>query len=105
MRFSEALGLRASSKPQVHQALSGVVLVVGGKGRGYANIRFGEEMVRRVGQDMPQGIGPENPAYLKAMQMGERWKILAIYVTEKSGVVLAEFPTKPDWLKPRYHAV
>jgi hypothetical protein len=92
----------AGSPPQEHPALSGVVIMVTPQGKGYAYVHFEEELVTRVGKAMPQGIGPDNPAYLKAMQIGERWQLLAVYVDgplTARGVFLEEFPTRPEWLK------
>jgi len=101
MKFSQITGIRAGRRPEVNDSLSGVVLVQSKLGRGHAFIRFKQELVKRVGKYLPQGCGPENPAYLKAIQAGKRWRIFAMYIGRTRGVLLAEFTGKPQWLQER----
>lgn len=80
--------------------MSGVVLVAGEWGKGYAYVRFNEDTVTRVGQLMPQGVGPEHPAYLKAIQLptGE-WRVFIMYLGNERGVLVYQGKEKPEWLK------
>ena len=104
MKFSQATGIRPGRKPEVHPSLSGVVLVQGAEGRGYAFVHFNEELVTRVGKALPFGINPENPAYLKILHIGEKWKVFAQYFERTQGALLAELDVQPEWLKVQYPA-
>lgn len=100
MRCASALsGLRETTRPVEHDSLAGVVLVTGEWGRGYAYIRFGEDTVTKIGKLMPQGVGPEHPAYLKAIQAptGD-WRVFAMYLGNEKGVLLQHTKEKPEWL-------
>lgn len=93
-------GIRAARKPQQHPALAGVVYVVDNQGKGSCRIRFSDDLAAAVGMALPEGISPEHPAFLKAMEFaGGVWKIYAMYVREERGVVLYETPVKPVWIK------
>lgn len=99
MRFAKDTGIRASRKPQLHSSLSGVVIVNSEQGRGCAFIKFDEKLVRQIGEKMPQGVGPANPAFLKVIQMGALWRIYAMYLRKTRGVLLSQTTEKPEWLE------
>ena len=100
-RYAYALrSLRGAASPAQHDSLSGVVVVAGEWGKGYAHIRFDEDTVTRIGQVMPQGVGPEHPVYLKAIQAptGD-WRVFAMYLGNERRVLLYHEKEKPQWLK------
>lgn len=92
--------LRPSKNPQQHPCLAGVVQIIDTEGRGYCHIQFNEAAVTRIGALMPQGLGPEHPAYLKAIQgpRPDQWRVLCIYFGNERGVLLYTGREKPTWI-------
>jgi hypothetical protein len=91
--------LRSASAPEVDERFSGVVYILDEGGKGYAYVRFSAEFVRAVGKEMPRGVSPDSPGYLKVMRTANgAWKVFALYVGEEEGVLLCEVKDRPLWL-------
>lgn len=100
-REKKKYGLRSAYQPQQGYPVAGNVLVADMDGKGYAAVRFEEELVRAVGKALPMGVGPANPAYLKVLHVHRKdaWRVYAFYFDSSHGVLLWETKGKPDWLK------
>lgn len=95
----KSFGIRPARKPQRHEYLAGVVVVLDGEGRGTVYIRFSEALVDAVGKQMPQGVGPEHRCYLKIRKgRGDAWTMYAFYLEEYKGVILWRYKSRPEWL-------
>lgn len=91
--------LLPARKPQHGYPLAGVVLVTGGKVRGYTYVKFPERTVREVGAMLPYGVSPDNPAYLALTQWPTgKWRLYARYIDEGIGVLLVEYEHRPEWV-------
>lgn len=92
--------MRKTNKPQVGFHLSGVVKCIDRGGYGYTYIGFDESLVDAVAKVLPQGVGPDNQAYLYVVAKqfgGMRYYVYARYVgTEKSHLLWME-TQKPEW--------
>ena len=95
-------GLRSSgNRLSKHSPLARTVMVSDEQGKGYAYIQFDEAFIEAVGKAMPMGIGPQQPAYLRAVADLEgdgAWTIFGVAIGEGSGVPLVRYQTKPAWL-------
>lgn len=100
-KYRESFGVRAARTPQTNSNVSGVVLVVDSLGKGYAYIRFPYTFDRVVGKAMPHGVGPEDQAYLKVLEVVEsgEWRVFAHYIDESKGRLLWRSDSQPNWLK------
>ena len=101
MRELKKYRLRPSRRPKKHDLLSGVVRVQGLKGPGYAAFSFDESFVDAVGKELPHGLMPSNPAYLKFLYMPgyNIWRLFAMYLREERGTLLWETPQLPPWVQ------
>lgn len=100
MQERKKYGLRPARTPQAHKLLSGVVLVLDRQGKGTAYIHFDQSFVDAVGAALPEGVRPDKPAFIKALQVPATaaWRIFAMYLGEERGVMLWEAATTPLWL-------
>lgn len=100
MRELKKYKLRPARRPKVHPLLSGVVHVCDAEGTGSANIQFDECFVDAVGKALPQGLHPRTPAYLKLLYMPGRkvWRVFALYLGGRRGVLLWETEELPSWV-------
>lgn len=90
-------------RPQVGYDLSGVVLVTSYSGDGVAYIKFGCDLVGRVGLLLPEGIAPYRKAYLSLVEWPNgTWHLYAQYVYPPAPQVEVEvYAEAPQWLKLR----
>lgn len=85
--------------------MAGTVLVVDEEGMGYAYITFDEPFIEAVGKALPMGVGPEHPAYLRAvcnLRAPGAWSIFIVPFGPESGILLLVYPDTPHWLSTIY---
>lgn len=72
------------------------------QGRRPVNFQFSEDFVDAVGLALPTGLTPADPAYIKLLHLPGRnlWRVFAVHLGRRKGVVLWETPDLPDWAKP-----
>lgn len=99
-KYRTSFGVKAAIKPQTGSCVSGVVRVADSQGKGYAYIRFPLSFETVVGRAMPQGVGPDSPAYLKVVEVagGEYWRVFAHYLDESKCRLLWQSEERPPWL-------
>lgn len=97
-RQPKKIRIRPARKPMEGHALSGVVIVVDG-GVGYCCIKFDEHTVTMIGKKMPQGVGPESPAYLKVLKEYGCYGVYACYLDHTKMVKLWTTEKMPEWVK------
>lgn len=84
-----------------HPMLSNTVVFLEDGRADYCYISFDESLVEFVGNTLPRGIAPFEPAYLFVMHYPEKnvWVVYANYVKGEGGQPLWETTTRPAWLK------
>ena len=92
------LGVRYARNPQDDPSLSGTVLLYR-NGISAAHVKFTKETIRKLGRVMPYGIGPENPAYLKAVYTPKGYEIWCCYFDGTKSILLWVSTNLPDWIK------
>lgn len=90
------LRIRAGRKPQEGYDLSGVC-VLGGS---ITYIRFNERVVKRIASQMPQGIGPLDPAYLRVSynDIVESYEVFCCYIHTPVAKLLWSQKSLPEWV-------
>lgn len=99
-RERKTWGLRKARIPQAGFDLSGVVKCTDLGGAGHIYIGFDASFVDAVAKVLPQGIGPENQAYLyvSQKQFGTmRYYVYARYLDKTKNYLLWIEKQKPDW--------
>lgn len=93
--------IRGVKKPRQDKRLSGVVAVFDRGLHGYANINFSDRAIQRIGEKMPQGLSPDNPAFLYVVRRVEddEYYVFSLYVENDDGVLLWCQDDKPTWLE------
>lgn len=91
------IGIRRALKPATGFSLSGVALIVEG-GIGYSYIKFTEETVRKLGMQMPYGIGPAHPAFIKIVSKHDYYDVMCVYTDKSKSIVLWKSEALPDWI-------
>jgi hypothetical protein len=88
--------IRAGRKPQEGYDLSGVCIL----DNSITSIRFNERVVKRIASNMPQGIGPLDPAYLKVRynNIAESYEIFCCYIHAPVTKLLWRQKSIPEWV-------
>jgi hypothetical protein len=98
----KAMGLCASRKPQTGYHLSGVVVVqTEDEIPATAYIRFSPEAEEMLGQKMPYGVGPADPAFLKVVWNGWTHEVRGCYIGDEREVLLWNTRQVPEWCVPK----
>lgn len=92
--------IKSAYKPQKGYDLSGVVRVKELGLSGFCYIKFDETLVAILGMKMPYGIGPCDPAYLRAVLAEDgSWRIHCCYIEEGISCLLWVQPEMPEWIR------
>ena len=100
-REYKKFALKHAHKPQDSKYMAGVVQVSDSHGKGFAYIKFSDDLVVAIGKALPYGLGVGQEGYLKIVhaRSSKVWRIFAYYIGSSVGVLLWETPDKPEWLK------
>jgi hypothetical protein len=98
MKEAKRYDLRPARTPQKDPRLSGVVSVLSTAGSKISFIHFNEAFVEAVGKELPKGVSPDNPAFIRVMQSGKAWKVFAMYLKSNEGCLLWESEQIPAWI-------
>lgn len=92
--------LKPVKNPRRRPDFSGVVLVKSEEIKGYCNISYSDEFVKKVGKHIVYGINKEFPAFLRAMYVKslKKWQISLVYLVSSHETLLWEFDDFPKWL-------
>jgi hypothetical protein len=97
-RELKKFGLRPARTPQDSKVLSGVVQVQDSSGKGFSYVHFEPPLVEAVGKALPEGVRPDHPAFIKAINWAKGWRVYAHYLNGAAGVLLWETDSTPLWL-------
>lgn len=99
------LPLEAARSPDPNGLLSGVVLGTSSPRpdviTDYCNVKIGPRALRKIGLAMPQGVGPENQAYLLVVKGLIYYEVYCCYVDGSHKQLLWVDKELPQWCKLR----
>lgn len=102
MREAKKYKLEARPRyPVKNPRLSGVGILATPSGQYTFYVSFSEAFVEAVGREMPAGVSPDHPAYLRVVHLPtlQEWRVYACYLNEKVGRLLWVAKDKPSWIK------
>jgi len=100
-REMKSFGIVPARKPQEGYSVAGVVVIADREGRGCVCVKFHPALEIAVGRALPYGVGPDTPAYIKAVEMpgDHHWRVFAHYMDGTKSRLLWTSKEKPLWIK------
>jgi hypothetical protein len=90
---------RSANKPTTGQPVAGIAVLLDRHGLGHFYIKVTEDLVDRLARVMPQGLGPENQAYIQVTHRAGVYEVWCNYLDKSRQVLLFKQPDLPEWVK------
>lgn len=96
-KFALAQG-RKPGKSKEPKRLTRTALVLAPNETGYCYIAFSQDFVDFVAKELPRGLAPFDPAYIRVAHLGDVWQIEAVYINDGTSEVLWRQKEMPTWI-------
>jgi len=89
---------RKPSDTGAARTLARTALVHAPNETGYCYIAFSEEFLAFVAKELPRGLAPFDPAFIRVSHLGDLWQVEAVYVQDGTSEILWRTPEIPKWV-------
>jgi len=96
-KFALAQG-RKPGKSKTPKLLANTALIHAPNETGYCYIAFSQDFVDFVAKEMPRGLAPFDPAFIRVTHLNGFWHVDAVYVNDGTCEILWRQEAMPQWV-------